>query len=213
MTLNIEGLQFAYHGPLIDDATFTVNPGESCFLLGPSGAGKSTILRCIAGLEQPDAGTMSNEGQNLAGVPTHQRHIGMMFQEPALFPHLNVAGNISFALRYGTLPKSQWANDVNHWLEVVGLDGKAQAAVNELSGGERQRVALARSLAARPRAMLLDEPFAALDRALRDRLGNKVKSILHEQQIPALWVTHDEGEAQRLGDHIWRLVDGRLAPA
>lgn len=209
--IRVEGLQFTYDGaPLLRGVDLQVAAGESAFLLGPSGSGKSTVLRCIAGLEQPTAGEMALDGRDLAEVPTHQRGIGMMMQEPALFPHLDVAANVAFGLRYHDV--SDPAAEAHRFLELVGLAHRANASVDELSGGQRQRVSLARTLAARPRAVLLDEPLSSLDAALRQDLGQRIKDLLVEQGVPALWVTHDADEASRLGDRVWQLVHGRCVP-
>lgn len=163
----------------------------------------------MAGLEDAYTGTVHDGDRALDGLPPHERGVGMLFQEPALFPHLSVWQNVAFGLRYRGVPAADRRAEAEAWLERVDLAGRADAAVDELSGGQRQRVALARTLAAKPRVVLLDEPLSSLDRDLRDRLGPQVKAILAEQDVPALWVTHDEEEAGRLGDRVWRLVDGR----
>lgn len=221
MTLTLHELAYTYPGwpPTLQGVTLEVPDGTSAFLLGPSGCGKSTLLRCIAGLEPAYTGHVRLNGGALDGLPAHRRSIGLMFQEPALFPHLDVADNVAFGLRYRPDFAGPWLGrrrreraEALHWLEVVGLANRAEAQVDALSGGQRQRVALARTLAAKPRAVLLDEPLAALDRDLRDELGLKVKQLLHDQGVPALWVTHDEGEARRLGDAVYRLVDGHVVP-
>ncbi len=213
MSLRVDGLRFTYDGaPLLRDVGLEVARGESGFLLGPSGVGKSTVLRCIAGLETPDSGTVALDGDALDGLPPARRHIGLLFQEPALFPHLDVWHNVAFGLRYRDVPRAERREEAERWLDMVGLAGRATDRVDELSGGQRQRVALARTLAAKPRAVLLDEPFSALDRSLRDDLGTRVQDLVRSQNIPALWVTHDEHEARRLGDRIWRLQDGQARP-
>lgn len=206
--LTIENLRFAYDAPLLD-LDLKVAPGENLFVLGPSGCGKSTLLRCIAGLEA-DGGTVKWNGAPLGA--THERGIGMLFQEPALFPHLNVWQNVSFGLKYLGVPRAEWQAQAQPWLEMVGLAHKSESKVDQLSGGERQRIALARTLAAKPRAVLLDEPLSALDRDLRERLGATIAQLLREQGVAAIWVTHDEEEAKRLGDRVLRMVDGRLEP-
>lgn len=222
MSLTIRGLAFTYPGwpPTLRGVDLDVKAGTSAFLLGPSGSGKSTLLRCIAGLDPGYTGSVALDGAPLDGLPAHRRGIGMMFQEPALFPHLDVAGNVAFGLRYRDDMQGPWLGrrrrertEAQHWLDLVGLGDRAAAQVDELSGGQRQRVALARTLAAKPRAVLLDEPLAALDAELREDLGRRVKDLLAQQGVPALWVTHDEDEARRLGDAVHRLVDGRVVVA
>lgn len=219
MTLQLRNLSFTYPGwpPTLRDVHLDVPQGTSAFLLGPSGAGKSTLLHCIAGLERRYTGSVLWDGQPLDALPPHRRGIGFMFQEPALFPHRDALGNVAFGLRYRGNLRGPWFGrrsreraEAQHWLDVVGLGDRGMASIDELSGGQRQRVALARTLAAKPRAVLLDEPLAALDRELRDDLGLRVKQLLAEQGVAALWVTHDEGEARRLGDAVYRLADGRV---
>jgi ABC-type Fe3+/spermidine/putrescine transport system ATPase subunit len=211
MTLTVRDLGFTYAGwpPTLQGASLEVPAGTSGFLLGPSGSGKTTLLRCVAGLETPDAGTILDDGRDLAVVPTHKRRVGMLFQDGALFPHLPVWRNVAFGLAAIGVPRRPHRAEALEWLRLVGLEEKADAAVTELSGGQKQRVALARTLAAKPRIVLLDEPFGNLDRALRDELGPKVRDLLAKQGVAALWVTHDRDEAMRLGDRVWDLVDGR----
>jgi ABC-type Fe3+/spermidine/putrescine transport system ATPase subunit len=214
MTLRVEGLSYTYPGwpPTLRGVDLEVGDAESGFLLGPSGSGKSTLLRCIAGLETPEAGQVWVGGQRVDGLPAHRRGVGLMAQEPALFPHLDVAGNVAFGLPYRRVPRSGRRAEALRWLELVGLADRADAAVDELSGGQRSRVALARTLAARPRAVLLDEPLSGLDPDRRQTLGATVKRLLAEQRVPALWVTHDPAEARRLADRAWRLDQGRVVP-
>lgn len=211
----MENLRYTYPGwpPTLAGVDLEVARGENGFLLGPSGGGKSTVLRCIAGLLPDYEGTIRLDGAPLDGLPPHRRGVGMLSQEPALFPHLNVWRNVAFGLRYRGVPRSEERDEAARWLALVGLREKADARVDELSGGQRQRVALARTLAAKPRVVLLDEPLSALDRALRDELGPRVRDLLREQRVAALWVTHDEEEAFRLGDRVWRLAEGRAVPA
>ncbi len=212
--LRVQDLRFAFTGwpPTLRGASVEVPAGESGFLLGPSGCGKSTLLRCIAGLEQPEAEGVWWGDEALDGMPPHRRRVGMMFQEPALFPHLSVWRNVAFGLRYCGVSRLDEKAEALRWLGEVGLADRATAGVDELSGGQRQRVALARTLAAKPRVVLLDEPFSGLDRDLRDELGPHVKQILHGQGVAALWVTHDREEAFRLGDRVWQLADGQCRP-
>lgn len=213
MSLEVRDLRFTYEGwpPTLLGVDLEVAPGELAFLLGPSGSGKSTLLRCIAGLETRYTGTILLDGIALDGSPPHRRGVGMLFQEPALFPHLPVWKNVAFGLRYRGTPRVEEPRVAREWLEVVGLAERMDERVDELSGGQRQRVALARTLAARPRAVLLDEPLSALDQPLREELGERIRAILRREGVPALWVTHDESEARRLGDRVWRLEHGRAA--
>lgn len=214
MTLALRGLRYTYPGwpETLAGVDLALARGESGFLLGPSGGGKSTVLRCIAGLLDGYRGSVLWDGEPLDPLPPHRRGVGMLSQEPALFPHLSVAKNVAFGLRYRGVPRADERAEALRWLDVVGLAQKADAAVDELSGGQRQRVALARTLAAKPRIVLLDEPLSALDRPLREELGPRIRDLLRAQRVAALWVTHDEDEARRLGDRIWRLVDGRAVP-
>lgn len=215
MSLQVRGLWYTYSGwePTLRDLSLEVAGGTSAFLLGPSGSGKSTLLRCIAGLEQGYTGQVLLDGAPLDGLPPHLRHVGLMAQEPALFPHLDVLRNVAFGLRYRGVPRRNQTAEAMHWLSLVGLDTRADAAVDELSGGQRSRVALARTLAARPKAVLLDEPLASLDAELRASLGQRVKALLAAEGIPALWVTHDRAEAARLADQAWVLSGGHAEPA
>lgn len=208
--LSVQNLQHTYEqAPLLRGVHMDVAPGTIHFVLGPSGCGKSTLLRCIAGL-LPDHGAVTWNGQPLG--PPHQRSIGLLFQEPALFPHLNVWQNVAFGLKYRGVPKKDQKEEAETWLTLVGLAEKAEAKTDEISGGQRQRVALARTLAAKPRAVLLDEPLSALDRELRDELGATIADLLRKQGVASVWVTHDEEEARTLGDHVHRMVDGQLQP-
>ena len=188
--------------PVLHDLSLTADEGEIVCLLGPSGCGKSTLLRIVAGLEMPDVGHVAFDGQDLAGVPPHRRHFGLMFQDYALFPHKDVAGNVAFGLRMARLPASEINARVAEMLALVGLSGYEQRRVTELSGGEQQRVALARSLAPGPRLLMFDEPLGALDRALREQLMNDLRAILKQVCVTALYVTHDQEEAFAIGDRV-----------
>lgn len=192
-----------------------VAPGTLTAVLGPSGCGKTTLLRIVAGFEEPDAGTVTMGDRVVCGdgaaVPAHRRRIGLMPQEGALFPHLSVAQNVAFGLPRGQ--RRAAAGIVGHWLEVVGLGGFDRARPHELSGGQQQRVALARALAARPKVLLLDEPFAALDAGLRVRVREDIAAILRDSGTTAVLVTHDQGEALSLADSVALLLDGRLVQA
>lgn len=187
-----------------------VHQGEIVAILGPSGCGKSTLLHLIAGLEQPDRGEVRWQGEDLRDVPTHLRGFGLMFQEFALFPHLDVGGNVGFGLKMGGMGKDQIEARVVEVLRLVDLEGYESRQVDTLSGGERQRVALARSLAPRPRLLMLDEPLGALDRTLRERLLLDLPAILGELRQTALYVTHDQEEAFAIADRIVLLNAGRI---
>jgi ABC-type Fe3+/spermidine/putrescine transport system ATPase subunit len=203
MQLEVRGVSKGYPGlPVLDDITLSAATGEILCLLGPSGCGKTTLLRLIAGLEQPDRGTLAFAGQDLAGVPVHERNFGLMFQDYALFPHRTVDENVAFGLRMQGLPASAVANGVTNALELVQLPEYGPRRVQLLSGGEQQRVALARSLAPQPRLMMLDEPLGALDRSLREQLIGELRRILRRVGVTTVYVTHDQGEAFALADRI-----------
>ena len=197
--------------PLLKGISFTLAASETICLLGASGSGKSTILRIIAGLEQAESGDVLWDGQNLSGVAVHQRNFGLMFQDYALFPHLNVFDNVAFGLQMKKWPKAEIARRVNEVLTQVNLGSFAKRRVTELSGGEQQRVALARALAPGPRLLMLDEPLGALDRALRESLLDELRAILHKTGIPAIYVTHDQQEAFTIADRIILLREGQIA--
>lgn len=181
----------------IADVSFRLEPGQTLAIIGPSGCGKSTLLSIIAGLLPPDSGDVLWDNQSLAGAPTHQRGFGLMFQDYALFPHLNVIDNVLFGLRGSD--RLQAAADM---LDRVGLAGFGKRDVQTLSGGEQQRVALARALAPRPRLLMLDEPLGALDRALREQLTGELRRLLTEFEQTAIYVTHDQQEAFGIADVV-----------
>ena len=195
---------------MLDDVSFSLEEGEILALLGASGSGKTTLLRLLAGLEKPDRGEIVFAGQNLANVAAHKRSFGMMFQEYALFPHKNVFENVAFGLQIRGIADQEQLRRTEEILHLVGLSGYEQRRLHSLSGGEQQRVALARSLAPQPRLLLLDEPLAALDRSLRDRLADEIRSILKSLGITAIFVTHDQSEAFAVADRIAILHEGRL---
>jgi len=199
----------SYEGqPLLRGISFTVAAGETICLLGSSGSGKSTLLRMIAGLEALEQGQVRWDGQDLASVPVHRRGFGLVFQEYALFPHLDVTENVAFGLRMQNLAGPDADLRVADILKKVNLAGFGDRRVTDLSGGEQQRVALARALAPNPRLMMFDEPLGALDRNLREQLMDELRSILHQSGVPAIYVTHDQEEAFTLADRVLLLHDG-----
>jgi ABC-type Fe3+/spermidine/putrescine transport system ATPase subunit len=194
----------------VDDISFTVEAGERLALLGPSGCGKSTILGLIAGLLQPDLGDIHWEGRSILATPTHQRHFGLMFQDYALFPHLDAWQNVVFGLRMAGASTAEIEARGAETLALVGLSGYERRQVATLSGGEQQRVALARALAPRPRLLMLDEPLGALDRALRERLVQELGSILQAAGQTTIYVTHDQEEAFALADRVAVMQAGAI---
>jgi len=192
--------------PVLDSLSLTVAPDEAVALLGPSGVGKSTLLRVIAGLVTPDAGVVTWDGIDLADIPAHRRSIGLVFQDAVLFPHRDVAGNVGYGLDVIGVPEAERRSEIERLLDLVDLGGLGERAVDTLSGGQAQRVALARALGARPRLLLLDEPFGALDRDLRERLGAEVRDLLRALGVPAVHVTHDAAEAALVADRVLELV-------
>jgi len=201
--LLLEDVAVAYDLPVLTGVDLEVGAGEIVCILGPSGGGKSTLLRAVAGLV-PAAGRIELDGAPLTGLPTHRRGIGMMFQDSLLFPHLDVAGNVGFGLRPADPAR------VDDVLDLVGLTGFGPRAVDTLSGGQAQRVALARALAPRPRMLLLDEPFGALDAVLKAQLVLDVQRVLRDLGVTVLAVTHDRQEAFTLADRVAVLRAGRI---
>ncbi len=196
---------------VVDDVSLSVNPGQVTCLLGPSGCGKSTTLRIIAGVEMQDSGAIYVDGGLICDtafrVPPERRHIGLMFQDFALFPHLRVGENVAFGL---TGNKADKGRRVAELLHRVGMTRYLEAYPHELSGGEQQRVALARALAPRPSIMLMDEPFSGLDNRLRDGIRDETLEILREQDTAVLLVTHEPDEAMRIADEIALMRAGRI---
>lgn len=197
---------------VLDGVCLHVPAGDIVALLGGSGSGKSTLLRTIAGLVQPRSGRVVLDGTDVTRVPTHRRHVGMVFQAEQLFPHLSVAGNVAFGPRMAGVGKAARQARVDELLDVVGLPGFGERAIDTLSGGEVKRVAVARSLASAPKILLLDEPLTGLDRELHDRLQVEVGDIIRATGTTAIWVTHDEAEAAAVSDRVARLSAGRIAP-
>ena len=194
----------------VSGVSFDVRLEETVAILGPSGCGKSTVLLMIAGLEHADRGEIYWNGASLKSVPTHQRGFGLMFQDYALFPHMNIFDNVAFGLRMSGKSEPEIARRVEEVLELVRLPGFQRRDVNTLSGGEQQRVALARSLAPQPRLLMLDEPLGSLDRTLRERLLVELGEILEETRQTAIYVTHDQEEAFSLADQIVIMNAGKV---
>jgi ABC-type Fe3+/spermidine/putrescine transport system ATPase subunit len=195
---------------VLNDVSLTVNEGEILCLLGRSGSGKTTLLRIIAGLESAESGSLRQFDQDITATPVHKRDFGLMFQDFALFPHMTVAENVTFGLKMKRFSPSEKTQRVAEVLELVGLAGYDQRDVSSLSGGERQRVALARSLAPRPRLLMLDEPLGSLDAALRGRLGEDLRRIIKAVGLTAIYVTHDQQEAFTIADRIAVMHNGRM---
>lgn len=209
--LNLSGISKSYEDTLVlDRVSLSLEKENILCLLGPSGCGKTTLLRIIAGLERPDAGTVCFDGKDMSGIEPYRRPFGMMFQEFALFPHKNVFGNVAFGLRMQKLPRSEVVDRTREMLTLVGLGEYGARSVGDLSGGERQRVALARTLSPRPRLLLLDEPLGALDRALRERLMVDLRAILKGVSATCIFVTHDQAEAYAIADSIAVIMGGRI---
>ncbi|NHN48894.1 ABC transporter ATP-binding protein [Halostella sp. JP-L12] len=211
--LELDGVSKTYGDErVIDDLSLSVADGEILTLLGPSGCGKTTTLRLIAGLERPDAGTVSLDGAAVAGrgdfVAPERRGVGVVFQEFALFPHMTAEENIAFGLK--DRPEDERDARVDEMLDLVGLDAHRESRPDELSGGQQQRVALARSLAPEPEMLLLDEPFSNLDVDLRVEMREEVRAIIKEAGVTAISVTHDQEEALSISDRVAVMNDGRI---
>jgi len=194
----------------VDHVSLAIRRGEFFSLLGPSGCGKTTLLRMIAGFELPSSGRLSINGVECTRVPPYRRPVNMVFQHYALFPHLNVAQNIAFGLRYRAVPANSWDDRVRAGLALVRLLGLEKRYPNELSGGQRQRVALARALVLEPRVLLLDEPLGALDQKLRKEMQVELKNLQRHLGITFVFVTHDQEEALTMSDRIAVMNAGRV---
>ncbi|WP_338524177.1 ABC transporter ATP-binding protein [Pseudomonas batumici] len=212
-TIRLQGCHkaFADGTVAVHDLDLTIAAGETLAVLGPSGCGKTTTLRLIAGLERPDAGQIFFGDNEVTHLPIERRNVGMVFQNYALFPNLDVAGNIVYGLKIRGMSPVERNKRCAELLELVGLHDHGKRSIHELSGGQRQRVALARALAPRPRVLLLDEPLAALDAQLRERLRSELDQLLRSLGITAVFVTHDQGEAMALGNRILVMEQGRVA--
>jgi putative spermidine/putrescine transport system ATP-binding protein len=194
----------------VNNFTLNIAKGEFVSFLGPSGCGKTTTMRMIAGFEQPDHGAIQLDGADLTKVPANKRKVGMVFQSYALFPHLNVADNITFGMSLAGANKGDMARRANELLDLIQLPTLGSRYPHQLSGGQQQRVALARAIAIQPRVLLLDEPLSALDAKIRDELRTEIRRIQHELGITAIYVTHDQSEALALSDRVVVMNAGNI---
>jgi len=207
--LEVKALKKSY-GDFSVSLDLSVGAGETLALVGPSGCGKTTALNLIAGLAEPESGSVVIDGEDITSLPAWKRNVSVVFQDLALFPHLDVGGNIAYGLFIKGMPKKERRLIVEQTLEIVRLQGYAARRIDTLSGGERQRVAIARSLASSPRALLLDEPFSSLDAPLRKSLRNDFLEIRAHSKAPCIFITHDREEALMLGNKIALMKDGRI---
>ena len=198
--LQVTNLSFGYGAPLTSPITFAVDAGEILAILGPSGSGKSTLLATIAGIHQPIGGVVEVDGVDVTLTPIHERGVGLVFQDPLLFAHMNVGANVQYGLRRHGASKAEAQLKAAELLDWVGLAGFEKRSTHELSGGQAQRVALARAMAPEPAVLLLDEPFSALDAELRERLALDVTTLAKRTNTAVLHVTHDAAEARRMSD-------------
>lgn len=194
----------------LDDVSLTLRRGELLALLGPSGCGKSSLLAVLAGLQRPDSGDVRLDGASVSGVPAERRPVSLVFQKPLLFPHLTVAANVGFGLRMARVGRAETRRRVSEALAQVRLDGLGDRRVGELSGGQEQRAALARALVLAPQVLLLDEPFSALDAALRTEMRALVRTLHTETGVSTLFVTHDQAEAVEVADRVALMEAGRI---
>lgn len=211
MTLHVDKVTVRFGSvEVLQHVSLTVDQGQRVAIMGPSGTGKSTLLRAIAGLVMPDAGSVKLDGEDITEVPTHLRPIGLMFQHYALFPHMSVAQNVEYGLRVQGADPDTARKHSSRLLDVVGLTDLADRNPSSLSGGEQQRVALARTLAPSPRVVLLDEPMGSVDNALKDSLMASTVAAIDTVGAAALYVTHDRQEAERFADTIGIMRDGSI---
>jgi ABC-type sugar transport system ATPase subunit len=208
--VEVNSLSRRYGNFALHDISFSMESGEILAILGPSGAGKTSILRNICGLDRPDRGTVSIEGEDVTSVPVEKRGIGMIFQDLALFPHLTAFDNIAFGLRALRKPPSEVRSAVNEIADLFRVKDVLGRLPSQISGGQRQRVALARSVVVSPKAILMDEPLSSLDPSLRIEIRNEIKSIAQTIGLTVIYVTHDIHEALYLGDRVGIVMDGRL---
>ena len=194
----------------LDNIHLEINDGEFFSLLGPSGSGKTTCLKVIGGFEQPDSGNVSLFNENVTDIPPFKRNVNTVFQDYALFPHMNVEENVCYSLKIKKIPKIEQESQVAEILSTVKLTGYEKRKPSELSGGQRQRVALARSLINKPKILLLDEPLGALDLKLREQMQIELKNLQRQFQITFIYVTHDQQEALSMSDRIAIFNDGKI---
>jgi len=212
--LELRGVTKRFGGaPVVDDVCLSVPQGSFVCLLGPSGCGKTTLLRMVAGLEDPTAGAILIDGEDITAVPTHRRNFGMVFQSLALFPHLTVGENIAYPLRIRGAAREEQRQRADELLKLVQLPGMAGRAVTQLSGGQRQRVAIARALALKPCLFLLDEPLSALDAKLREAMQVELRQLQQKLGITTIVVTHDQREAMTMADLVVVMGGGRIRQA
>lgn len=195
---------------VLENINFEVDEGEIVVLLGASGSGKTTILRIIAGLENPETGNVILHGKDVTELPARERGVGVIFQNYALFPQMNVEENIGYGLRLRKKPKSEITERIDELIELVNLQEHRKKFPSQLSGGQQQRVAIARALAYNPEILLFDEPFSALDAQIRQRLRREIRQLLKKINVPAIFITHDQEEALEIGDRIAVLNQGRI---
>ncbi len=209
--LELSGV-FKSYGDLkiVNDVSFALRKGEFLALLGPSGCGKTTTLSMIAGFDQPSSGTIKIRGHQIENMPPEKRDIGMVLQSYALFPHMTIAKNIGFGLRMRRIPAHLRNEQVLKAAQMVKVDHLLDRLPRQLSGGQQQRVALARALVVRPNLLLLDEPFGALDRLLREEMQIEIRSLLRELNITTIFVTHDQEEALSMADRVAVMHGGRI---
>jgi spermidine/putrescine ABC transporter ATP-binding subunit len=211
MDIALEGVGKRYGNDVaLKPLDLKVAPGELLALLGPSGCGKTTLLRLIAGLIEPSQGKIEIRGRDVTQVPAHRRDVGLVFQNYALFPHMTVWQNVAFGLRMRGMPKADIRRIVDETLEVVRLGALGARLPTQLSGGQQQRVAVARALVLKPAVLLLDEPFAALDKALRDQMQIELRNLQRRLNITSIFVTHDQDEALTISDRIAVMNAGKI---
>jgi putative spermidine/putrescine transport system ATP-binding protein len=194
----------------VDEVDIDIAEGEFFAMLGPSGSGKTTCLRLIAGFEQPTSGDIAIFGQSMQGVPPYRRQVNTVFQDYALFPHLNVLDNVAYGLMIAGMSKPERHRAAEEALELVALPGYGKRKPSELSGGQRQRVALARALVNKPKVLLLDEPLGALDLKLREQMQEELKALQRKLGITFVFVTHDQGEALSMADRVAVFNEGKI---